>query len=71
MSRLIGRVTRRARCCSDDGTAMVEFIWLAILLMIPLVYVVLTAPVDAGSGPLQAVSDTVRTTLPQQAVPVR
>ena len=27
----------------DDGTAVVEFVWLAILLMIPLVYVVLSA----------------------------
>ena len=27
----------------DDGSALVEFTWLAILLMIPLVYVVLTA----------------------------
>ena len=27
----------------DDGTAIVEFLWLAILLMIPLVYVVLSA----------------------------
>ena len=27
----------------DDGTAVIEFVWLAILLMIPLVYVVLTA----------------------------
>jgi Flp pilus assembly protein TadG len=27
----------------DDGTALVEFVWLAVLLMIPLVYVVLAA----------------------------
>jgi hypothetical protein len=33
------------------------------------VYVALTTPVDAGSGPLQAVSDVVRATLP--ATPVR
>ena len=32
---------RRSRC--DDGSAIVEFVWLAILLMIPLVYVVLAA----------------------------
>ena len=31
--------TRRA----DDGSALVEFVWLAVLLMVPLVYVVLTA----------------------------
>jgi len=35
------------------------------------VYVVLTAPVDAGSGPLQAVADAVRTTLPAVTVAVR
>lgn len=28
---------------SDDGSAIVEFVWLAVLLMIPLVYVVLAA----------------------------
>jgi hypothetical protein len=35
------------------------------------VYVVLTTPVDAGSGPLQAVADAVRTTLPAVTVSVR
>jgi hypothetical protein len=35
------------------------------------VYVVLTTPVDAGSGPLQAVSDAVRETLPPTPVAVR
>jgi Protein of unknown function (DUF3515) len=35
------------------------------------VYVVLTAPTDAGSGPLQAVADAVRTTLPAVTVRVR
>jgi len=35
------------------------------------VYVVLTAPVDAGSGPLQAVSGVVRDTLPAVPVAVR
>jgi Protein of unknown function (DUF3515) len=34
------------------------------------VYVVLTAPADAGSGPLQAVSDVVRATLPATEVAV-
>lgn len=32
---------RRSR--DDEGSAIVEFVWLAVLLMIPLVYVVLTA----------------------------
>lgn len=31
------------RLRSDDGSAIVEFVWLAVLLMIPLVYVVLAA----------------------------
>jgi Protein of unknown function (DUF3515) len=35
------------------------------------VYVALTAPAGIGSGPLQAVSDVVRTTLPAQPVAVR
>jgi len=35
------------------------------------VYVVLTAPTDAGSGPLQAVADVVRQTLTATAVTVR
>lgn len=35
------------------------------------VYVVLTSPVSAGSGPLQQVSDVVRTTLPATPVAVR
>lgn len=35
-------MTRQTRY-DEDGTAIVEFIWLAILLMIPLVYVVLSA----------------------------
>lgn len=33
----------RRRTTGDDGNAIVEFIWLAILLMIPLVYIVLAA----------------------------
>ncbi len=35
------------------------------------VYVALTTPAGVGSGPLQAVSDVVRTTLPAQPVAVR
>ncbi len=35
------------------------------------VYVILTAPTAAGSGPIQAVSDAVRGTLPATAVAVR
>jgi hypothetical protein len=31
------------RRSDDDGSAIVEFVWLAVLLMVPLVYVVLTA----------------------------
>ena len=32
-----------SRLQRDDGSSLVEFVWLAILLIIPLVYVVLTA----------------------------
>jgi len=35
------------------------------------VYVVVTAPTEAGSGPLQAVADAVRATLPPTEVAVR
>lgn len=31
------------RAAADQGSALVEFVWLAVLLMVPLVYVVLTA----------------------------
>jgi hypothetical protein len=37
------RRTYRYRGRADDGSALVEFVWLAVLLMIPLVYVVLAA----------------------------
>jgi hypothetical protein len=33
----------RRRMSREQGSALVEFVWLAVLLMIPLVYVVLTA----------------------------
>lgn len=36
------RARRRVRADVDAGSAIVEFCWLAILLMVPLVYVVLT-----------------------------
>jgi hypothetical protein len=32
-----------AAACRDDGSAIVEFVFLAVLLLVPLVYVVLTA----------------------------
>jgi hypothetical protein len=31
------------RCSDDRGSAVVEFVWLGVLLMVPLVYVVMTA----------------------------
>ena len=34
---------RRLGLSSDGGSALVEFFWLAVLLMVPLVYIVLTA----------------------------
>ncbi len=42
------RATERLR--DDSGTAVVEFVWLAILLLVPLIYLVLClARVQAGS----------------------
>lgn len=34
---------RRPRTLDDRGSALVEFFWLALLLMVPLVYLILTA----------------------------
>ena len=31
------------RCRDDSGTALIEFVWLAILLIVPLLYIVLAA----------------------------
>jgi hypothetical protein len=31
------------RSTGDEGSAIVEFVWLAVLLMVPLIYVVITA----------------------------
>lgn len=40
----------RARLSDEGGTAVVEFVWLAILLLIPLIYLVLClARIQAGS----------------------
>jgi len=36
-------VTPRRVTTREDGSAIVEFVWLAVLLMVPLVYLVLTA----------------------------
>ena len=36
------RCNARARACCDDGNAIVEFVYLAVLLMVPLAYVLLT-----------------------------
>jgi hypothetical protein len=57
---------------ADDGSALVEFVWLAVLLLVPLVYVVLTvmslqraafgvtaAARDAGRAYATAGSDAV------------
>ncbi|MBA4086107.1 pilus assembly protein TadE [Janibacter terrae] len=40
----------RARLADDGGTAVIEFVWLAILLLVPLIYLVLClARLQAGS----------------------
>jgi hypothetical protein len=51
----------------DDG--LPEPVQVSYIAVDRPVYVAVTSPVDAGSGPLQAVSDVVRTTLP--VTPVR
>ena len=48
-------MTRRSRRADDRGTAIVEFVWLAILLLVPLLYIVL------------AVFDTQRTSFAASA----
>jgi hypothetical protein len=53
----------------DDG--LPEPVQVSYIAVDRPVYVALTTPVDAGSGPLQQVSDVVRTTLPATAVAVR
>lgn len=42
--------TARQRLADDGGTAVIEFAWLAILLLVPLIYLVLClARIQAGS----------------------
>ncbi|WP_435199483.1 TadE/TadG family type IV pilus assembly protein [Janibacter sp. GS2] len=42
--------TWRARLSDEGGTAVIEFVWLAILLLVPLIYLVLClARLQAGS----------------------
>jgi hypothetical protein len=53
----------------DDG--LPEPVQVSYIAVDRPVYVALTTPVDAGSGPLQQVADVVRTTLPATAVAVR
>ena len=36
-------MTRRGRARDEGGTAIVEFVWLAILLLVPMLYIVLAA----------------------------
>ncbi|TQM14625.1 DUF3515 domain-containing protein [Pseudonocardia kunmingensis] len=53
----------------DDG--LPEPVQVSYIAVDRPVYVALTTPVDAGSGPLQQVSEVVRATLPATAVAVR
>ena len=47
----------RREAASDDGSAVVEFVFLAIVLMVPVVYLVLTlAAVQAGAFAAEAVA---------------
>ena len=74
-------LTRPAELAPDSGLLEVNGVrWLQLTDDVPdpqvvsyvavdrPVYVVLTAPTDAGSGPLQAVADAVRSALPATAV---
>jgi hypothetical protein len=53
----------------DDG--LPEPVQVSYIAVDRPVYIALTTPVDIGSGPLQEVSDVVRTTLPTRPVEVR
>ncbi|OZM78457.1 DUF3515 domain-containing protein [Pseudonocardia sp. MH-G8] len=53
----------------DDG--LPEPVQVSYIAVDRPVYVAVTTPVDAGSGPLQQVADVVRETLPATAVAVR
>ena len=55
---LRGACARRAACGDDGGSAIVEFVFLAVLLMVPLVYVLLT--VFQVQGASYAVSSAAR-----------
>ena len=59
MTRLLERCKERLRHADgDDGNAIIEFVYLAILLMVPLVYVLLT--VFKVQGAAYAVSSAAR-----------
>ena len=62
-SRIAGALVSGWR--RDDGSALVEFTWLAILLMIPLVYVVLAA-VSVQRAAFATTSPRVRPHAPMQ-----
>ena len=77
-------LTRPAELAPDSALLEVDGVrWLQLVDPVPdpvvvsyvavdrPVYVVLTVPTDARSGPLQAVADTVRPTLPATPVAVR
>lgn len=57
-SELLGRLRPPGVSGSDDGNAIVEFVYLAVLLMVPLVYVLLT--VFRVQGAAYAVSSAAR-----------
>ena len=41
--RVVGRLAGARGQRGEDGTALVEFVWLAILLIVPMLYIVLAA----------------------------
>lgn len=58
MTRQLVRARLVQARCDDDGNAIVEFVYLAVLLMVPLVYVLLT--VFRVQGASYAVSSAAR-----------
>jgi Flp pilus assembly protein TadG len=58
VSGRLRRCARRLRDEDDDGNAIIEFVYLAVLLMVPLVYVLLT--VFRVQGAAYAVSSAAR-----------
>ena len=86
MTRLVDglrhRLLRTGMCRRDEGNAIVEFVYLAVLLMVPLVYVLLTvfrvqaaayavSSASREAGRVYATSDAVDEAGPRALVAAR